>query len=203
MESKQRDKNKLLIFDMPGQRDNRHQWSPKVISAQIILYVVDSLDKQRINESRDSLSKVIEAVVNKKRSQRSAESDSQTQGYSHLFFIVVNKRDKEGSLTAYEILKEFGLSKTFSDNDLLVRLGETIAVKEDKEIEGVKQVEDFIFNYLNAIKKLSGEEIKKKYPLSADKDEDWVIYKIGDNAKVQDNTKKEKKKGSMIFRRNR
>ena len=130
MESKQRDKNKLLIFDMPGQRDNRHQWSPKVISAQIILYVVDSLDKQRINESRDSLSKVIEAVANKKRSHHSSDRDSQTQqGYSHLIAIIVNKRDKDGSLTAYEVLKEFGLSNTFTENDLLVRLFETIAVK--------------------------------------------------------------------------
>jgi len=203
MESKQRDKNKLLIFDMPGQRDNRHQWSPKVISAQIILYVVDSLDKQRINESRDSLSKVIEAVANKKRSHHSSDRDSQTQqGYSHLIAIIVNKRDKDGSLTAYEVLKEFGLSNTFTENDLLVRLFETIAVKEDKEIEGVKQVEDFIFNYLNAVKKLSGEEIRKKYPLSADDDQDWVMYKIGDNTKVQEEKKKDNhKKKSKIFRR--
>ncbi|EMR11720.1 hypothetical protein PNEG_00154 [Pneumocystis murina B123] len=84
---------KFIIWDLGGQTSLRQSWSTYYKSTSAVILVIDSTDKERIEISKDELSKIM-------------NDDSLKDS---LLLVFANKQDIENSMTPSEISNLLGL----------------------------------------------------------------------------------------------
>ncbi|KAL9642277.1 hypothetical protein ABK040_007276 [Willaertia magna] len=82
-------------WDLGGQRNIRGLWKHYYKGSNGIIYVVDSADRERLKESKQELLNLLE--------------DQDLKSVPILIFA--NKKDKEGALTATELIAQFDLEE--------------------------------------------------------------------------------------------
>jgi len=88
---------KFTIWDVGGQPKLRPLWKHYYLNTQAVIYVIDSGDESRLNESHDELVKLI--------------SEKELREASLLIFL--NKQDSCPSVTIEDITEKFALYKLF------------------------------------------------------------------------------------------
>jgi len=88
---------KFTIWDVGGQPKLRPLWKHYYLNTQAVIYVIDSSDESRLDESHDELVKLI--------------SEKELREASLLLFL--NKQDESPSVTIEEITEKFALYKLF------------------------------------------------------------------------------------------
>lgn len=89
---------KLILWDVGGQRGLRSLWEKYYAEAHALLYVIDSTDRERFEESRQVLQGLL------------AHPD--LEGIPLL--VLANKQDAEGAISPLEIEAEFELQQSLS-----------------------------------------------------------------------------------------
>ncbi len=82
------------IWDLGGQRSLRRMWAEYADKADAIIFMIDSADRERFEEAKEELWKVISMM---------------RKGVSLL--ILANKADLENAATVMEVIDEFELTK--------------------------------------------------------------------------------------------
>eukprot|EP01091_Cochliopodium_minus_P007328 TRINITY_DN17224_c0_g1_i1.p1 TRINITY_DN17224_c0_g1~~TRINITY_DN17224_c0_g1_i1.p1 ORF type:complete len:174 (+),score=28.64 TRINITY_DN17224_c0_g1_i1:34-555(+) len=94
IESIQYKKFELIIWDLGGQKKSRTLWKHYLVNADAIIYVVDSSDVNRIEESREELNDVLKSEFLKKDSK---------------VLIYANKQDIKDSFNQKQIYDKLKL----------------------------------------------------------------------------------------------
>ena len=85
---------KFQVWDLGGQTSIRPYWRCYYSNTDAIIYVVDSMDKERMCTSKQELVGMLEEEELKKA----------------MLVVFANKQDIEGALTETEVAKELGLA---------------------------------------------------------------------------------------------
>jgi len=85
---------KFQVWDLGGQTSIRPYWRCYYSNTDAIIYVVDSLDKDRMSTSKQELVSMLEEEELKKS----------------ILVVLANKQDMEGAMTETEVAKQLGLS---------------------------------------------------------------------------------------------
>ncbi|XP_044224438.1 ADP-ribosylation factor-like protein 14 [Thunnus albacares] len=106
LEARKNKKNiALTLWDIGGQGKMRQHWNSFHQDTAAIVFVVDSSDRQRLEEARREL-------------ENTLRSD-QLRGRP--LILLANKQDVNDALTGTEIKDQFNLKKTCSDRDWFVQ----------------------------------------------------------------------------------
>ncbi|KAM6357487.1 ADP-ribosylation factor-like protein 14 [Alca torda] len=95
----------LTVWDVGGQEKMRHVWCNFLENADGLLYVVDSSDKQRLEESKKEFELILKNEFIK----------------SVPVVVLANKQDLPGALNAEEITRRFNMKKYCSDRNWYVQ----------------------------------------------------------------------------------
>ncbi|RMC01918.1 hypothetical protein DUI87_21079 [Hirundo rustica rustica] len=95
----------LTLWDVGGQKKMRELWSNFLEDTDGLLYVVDSSDKRRLEESRRELELIL-----KNKSIKNVP-----------VVVLANKQDLPGALNAEEITRRFKMKKYCSDRNWYVQ----------------------------------------------------------------------------------
>ncbi|NXG47759.1 ARL14 protein, partial [Psilopogon haemacephalus] len=95
----------LTFWDIGGQQKMRQSWCSFLESADGLLYVVDSSDKQRLEESKEEFEVILKA--------------ESLKGIPVV--VLANKQDLPGALNAEEITRRFNMKKYCSDRNWYVQ----------------------------------------------------------------------------------
>ncbi|NXM46918.1 ARL14 protein, partial [Gymnorhina tibicen] len=95
----------LTFWDVGGQKKMRELWSNFLEDTDGLLYVVDSSDKRRLEESRREF-----ALILKNESLKNVP-----------VVVLANKQDLPGALNAEEITRRFKMKKYCSDRNWYVQ----------------------------------------------------------------------------------
>lgn len=95
----------LTIWDVGGQQKMRQVWCNFLENADGLLYVVDSSDKQRLEESKKEFELILKNEFIK----------------SVPVVVLANKQDLPGALNAEEITRRFNMKKYCSDRNWYVQ----------------------------------------------------------------------------------
>lgn len=95
----------LTFWDVGGQKKMREAWSSFLEDADGLLYVVDSSDKRRLEESRREFE-----LIMKNESIKNVP-----------VVVLANKQDLPGALNAEEVTRRFKVKKHCSDRDWYVQ----------------------------------------------------------------------------------
>jgi ADP-ribosylation factor-like protein 13B len=90
------DDTKLKVYDLGGSANFRSVWQRFFAEIWGFVYVVDASDRQRFEESRSTLSQMLDHKMIKGKP----------------FIIVANKQDKEGAVPAKELKRLFKLKRS-------------------------------------------------------------------------------------------
>ncbi|CAK8683701.1 ADP-ribosylation factor-like protein 1 [Clavelina lepadiformis] len=85
---------KFQVWDLGGQTSIRPYWRCYYSNTDAIIYVVDSMDKDRMSTSKQELVSMLEEEELKKA----------------ILVVFANKQDLDGALTETEVAKELGLA---------------------------------------------------------------------------------------------
>lgn len=85
---------KFQVWDLGGQTSIRPYWRCYYSNTDAIIYVVDSLDKDRMSTSKQELVSMLEEEELKKS----------------ILVVLANKQDMEGAMSETEVAKQLGLS---------------------------------------------------------------------------------------------
>lgn len=85
---------KFQVWDLGGQTSIRPYWRCYFSNTDAIIYVVDSMDKERMSTSKQELINMLEEDELKKS----------------VLVVFANKQDVNGALTETEVAKELGLA---------------------------------------------------------------------------------------------
>ncbi|NXT18354.1 ARL14 protein, partial [Syrrhaptes paradoxus] len=95
----------LTFWDVGGQQKMREVWYNFLEDAEALLYVVDSSDKQRLEESKKEFEWILKNELMK----------------SIPVVVLANKQDLPGALNAEEITRRFKIKKYCSDRNWYVQ----------------------------------------------------------------------------------
>jgi len=103
----------LSIFDLGGQLHFRNLWGTLMKGASAIIFVIDSADRERFEEAKAELWKVL-----------------LDPNYPEApLLIVANKQDKEGAMSIEELIKKLGLDDPEQMNNRSWHIQPTIATQ--------------------------------------------------------------------------
>ncbi|CAG5105913.1 unnamed protein product [Oikopleura dioica] len=85
---------KFQVWDLGGQTSIRPYWRCYYSNTDAIIYVVDSVDKERIGISKNEMVSMLEEEELKKA----------------ILLVFANKQDMEGAMSPTEVAKELGLA---------------------------------------------------------------------------------------------
>ncbi|XP_029381181.1 ADP-ribosylation factor-like protein 14 [Echeneis naucrates] len=106
IEARKNRKNVLLtMWDVGGQGQMREHWSSFHSDAAAVVFVVDSSDRERLQEAKRELRRTL-------RSEQLLDKP---------LLILANKQDVNGALTATELKDRFNLRKMCSGRDWFVQ----------------------------------------------------------------------------------
>ena len=94
IESLKYKKFELIIWDLSGQKKTRILWKHYFMNCDAIIYVVDSTDKERIQEAEEELSDVLKSEFLK----------------NSKILVFANKQDKEDCLSEKEIYEKLKIN---------------------------------------------------------------------------------------------
>lgn len=117
-------KFEVTIFDLGGGKRIRGIWKNYYSESHGVVFVVDSSDVQRIQETRDAMAEVLQ--------------HPRIAGKPVL--VLANKQDREGALAEADIIENLSLEKLVNDNKCLCQIEPCSAVlgygkKVDKSIK--------------------------------------------------------------------
>uniref|UniRef100_A0AAV2LGP5 ADP-ribosylation factor-like protein 13B n=1 Tax=Knipowitschia caucasica TaxID=637954 RepID=A0AAV2LGP5_KNICA len=117
-------KFEVTIFDLGGGKRIRGIWKNYYSESHGVVFVVDSTDVQRIQETRDTMTEVLQ--------------HPRISGKPVL--VLANKQDKEGALAEADIIENLSLEKLVNENKCLCQIEPCSAVlgygkKVDKSIK--------------------------------------------------------------------
>ncbi|NXD09710.1 ARL14 protein, partial [Nothocercus nigrocapillus] len=95
----------LTFWDVGGQQKMRQLWGSFLENTDGLLYVVDSSDKQRLEESKKELERVLRSEFIK----------------NVPVVLLANKQDLPGALNAEEVTRRFNMKKYCSDRNWYVQ----------------------------------------------------------------------------------
>ncbi|CAK6969467.1 ADP-ribosylation factor-like protein 14 [Scomber scombrus] len=95
----------LTVWDVGGQGQMRQHWNSFHQDTAAVLFVVDSSDRQRLEEARRELENTLRSDHLKGRP----------------LIVLANKQDVRDALTGTEIKDQFNLRKTCADRDWFVQ----------------------------------------------------------------------------------
>ncbi|MBN3310462.1 ARL14 protein, partial [Amia calva] len=95
----------LMVWDVGGQQTMRLYWKSYCRDTDGIMFVVDSSNKERLEESQEELEYILRHSMQKKLP----------------LVLLANKQDLPGALTAAEITREFNLKRMCCDRDWFVQ----------------------------------------------------------------------------------
>ncbi|RXM33148.1 ADP-ribosylation factor-like protein 14 [Acipenser ruthenus] len=95
----------LTLWDVGGQQEMRTYWKHYYENTEGLVFVVDSADTARLEESKKELNHILKNDHLKKVP----------------VVLLANKQDLPGALSATEITKKFHLKKLFCDRDWYVQ----------------------------------------------------------------------------------
>uniref|UniRef100_A0A452S330 ADP-ribosylation factor-like protein 14 n=1 Tax=Ursus americanus TaxID=9643 RepID=A0A452S330_URSAM len=118
----------LTVWDVGGQEKMRTVWEYYCENTDGLLYVVDSTDKQRLEDSRRELKHILknEHIKNVP------------------VVLLANKQDVPGALTAEDITRMFRVKKLCSDRNWYVQ--PCCAITGDGLMEGLRKLTGFVKN---------------------------------------------------------
>ncbi|NXO21994.1 ARL14 protein, partial [Cisticola juncidis] len=119
----------LTIWDVGGQKKMRELWSNFLGDTDGLLYVVDSSDKQRLDESRREFELIL-----KNDSIKNVP-----------VVVLANKQDVPGALNAEEITRKFKMKKFCSDRNWYVQ--PCCAISGEGLAEALQRVGTFARQY--------------------------------------------------------
>ncbi|KAL4435158.1 hypothetical protein ABPG74_003651 [Tetrahymena malaccensis] len=85
---------KLKVWDLGGQKSIREVWDQYFLESDAVIYVVDSTDKSKEDESMEEFQKLLK----------------NEQLKNAVFLIFANKQDIDGAMTADQIAEKYKLS---------------------------------------------------------------------------------------------
>lgn len=122
---------KLTVYDLGGSANFRSVWERFYAAAWGFIWVVDASDEARIQESKDTLIKMLQHEFLKGKP----------------FIVVANKQDKPGAIRAVDLKKKMELPKKVQVVDAIVTQPN---VEEKKPNAGVSQALDSLINSIIA-----------------------------------------------------
>ncbi|XP_037382577.1 ADP-ribosylation factor-like protein 14 [Talpa occidentalis] len=122
----------LTIWDVGGQEKMRTVWDYYCENTDGLLYVVDSTDKQRLEDSR-----------------REFEHILKNEHIKHVpVVLLANKQDMPGALTAEDITRMFKVKKLCSDRNWYVQ--PCCAITGEGLTEGLRKLTGFVKSYVKS-----------------------------------------------------
>ncbi|NWS72510.1 ARL14 protein, partial [Crotophaga sulcirostris] len=119
----------LTFWDVGGQQKMRQVWCNFLENADGLLYVVDSSDKRRLEESKKEFALILK-----------------NEFIKHIPVIVLaNKQDLPGALNAEEITRRFNMKKYCSDRNWYVQ--PCCALTGEGLSEALQTLTTFVKNY--------------------------------------------------------
>ncbi|OWK52100.1 ADP-ribosylation factor-like protein 14 [Lonchura striata] len=119
----------LTFWDVGGQKNMRELWSSFLEDAGTLLYVVDSSDKRRLEESRREFELIL-----KNESIKNVP-----------VVVLANKQDLPGALNAEEVTRKLKMKKYCSDRNWYVQ--PCCAITGDGLAEALQRVATFARQY--------------------------------------------------------
>jgi small GTP-binding protein len=114
----------LSIFDLGGQLHFRNLWGTLMKGSSAIIFVIDSADRERVEEAKNELWSVL-----------------LTPEFPDApLLVVANKQDLENAMTIQEIMEEFELDKLEKMGNRSWHIQPTIATKGEGVEEAIKWV---------------------------------------------------------------
>ncbi|XP_008567646.1 PREDICTED: ADP-ribosylation factor-like protein 14 [Galeopterus variegatus] len=122
----------LTVWDVGGQEKMRTFWGCYYENTDGLMYVVDSTDKQRLEDSRREFEHILknEHIKNVP------------------VVLLANKQDVPGALTAEDITRMFKVKKLCSDRNWYVQ--PCCAITGDGLIEGFRKLTGFVKSHLKS-----------------------------------------------------
>ncbi|KAK2493548.1 hypothetical protein MC885_020467 [Smutsia gigantea] len=122
----------ITVWDVGGQEKMRAVWRYYCENTDGLLYVVDSTDKQRLEDSRREFERIL-----KDEHIRSVP-----------VVLLANKQDVPGALTAEDITRMFKVQKLCSDRNWYVQ--PCCAITGDGLVEGLRKLTGFVKSYMKS-----------------------------------------------------
>lgn len=115
----------MMVFDVAG--DDRSLWTQYLHNVDVLIWVIDSTDKERMPIIREEMAKITKLM----------------KGQSYLLALFFNKQDAENKMSNHEILQKIGLDD-LEVGDVLVQkctasTGEGLGDGLDKIVEYLSQ----------------------------------------------------------------
>lgn len=116
----------IISFDLSGGDKIRKLWNHYYLNTNCLIFVIDSRDRERLENSRDELFRLLECVDLK---------DCKS------ILILANKQDEKDAMDLIEIRKGLNISE-FTDREIFIQ--SCSAVKEEGLFEGFQWVRDHL-----------------------------------------------------------
>ncbi|EGC32132.1 hypothetical protein DICPUDRAFT_92653 [Dictyostelium purpureum] len=113
-----RNKKKYKIWDLGGQYNLRQLWKYYFLNCNALVFVIDSSDRERIDEAKEEFDKLM--------------TQDELKGIS--FLIYANKQDINGAMSCDEIINKLSLHKL---NDRKWHIQPLVAIRGDGIEEGL------------------------------------------------------------------
>ncbi|XP_007524126.1 ADP-ribosylation factor-like protein 14 [Erinaceus europaeus] len=122
----------LTVWDVGGQEKMRALWRWYCENTDGLLYVVDSTDQQRLEDSRREFERILK-----------------NEHIKHLpVVLLANKQDVPGALTAEDITRMFKVKKLCSDRSWYVQ--PCCALTGEGLAEGLQKLSGFVKSYMKS-----------------------------------------------------
>nr|XP_056706207.1 ADP-ribosylation factor-like protein 14 [Euleptes europaea] len=122
----------LTVWDVGGQHKMRTAWSNYLENADCLVYIVDSTDRQRLDESK----KELELILKNDRVKNVP------------LIVLANKQDLPGALDAEEITRRFNMKKHCHDRNWYVQ--PCCALTGDGVSEALQKLTSFAKSYVKS-----------------------------------------------------
>ncbi|XP_053315526.1 ADP-ribosylation factor-like protein 14 [Spea bombifrons] len=122
----------LTMWDVGGQQKMRSLWCYYFENTDGLVYVVDSTNKQKLDESKKEFQLILQNELIK----------------SVPVVLLANKQDLPGALNAEEITRKFNMKKYCSDRDWYVQ--PCCALTGQGLAEGLSKVTEFVKNCMKS-----------------------------------------------------
>ncbi|KAJ1088009.1 hypothetical protein NDU88_001168 [Pleurodeles waltl] len=122
----------LTVWDVGGQLKMRKLWCYYFEGADGLVYVIDSANKQHLEEARRQFEQILKNELVK----------------NVPVVVMANKQDLPGALNAEEITRTFNMKKHCSDRDWFVQ--PCCAITGQGLTEGLAKVTDFVKNCIKS-----------------------------------------------------
>mmetsp|Transcript_26149 Transcript_26149/g.31818 ORF Transcript_26149/g.31818 Transcript_26149/m.31818 type:complete len:187 (+) Transcript_26149:31-591(+) len=128
---------KFTIWDLGGQDTTRNLWEHYFDKTQVIIYVIDSWDKERFQENKIELKKILNNNI--------------LNSQNTIYLIYLNKQDLNNTINKKEFIILFDIKSNDKYKNDLIYVQETSAINN----KGINDGLDWISNTLKKLNELN------------------------------------------------